>query len=173
MALPGARLLTSSHTGQIENFEYLTKEEAANLIQETPLTVGDRVYIPRGIVHRGIGGVLAQVITAPGFKPGAEIGVDFHLRRINKHFNLSAKDSLPYNIAASKAVVIKWSPAAQQIFEWNLWNIRYSLWPVWRTLSCNTFCCILASPSTGCETRQFWDLYAWSETFFCKWSSFW
>ena len=43
----------------IEHPETVTPEDAANLLYETPLAVGDLVYLPRGLAHRGIDGVLA------------------------------------------------------------------------------------------------------------------
>ncbi len=107
MAMPGAKLITSTYTDDIENFSERSDFSPAGLLKVTPLKVGDLIYIPRGVIHRGVGGVLAQVITVPGFKPGAEIGVDYHLRRINEHFELTGKDSLPYNGDASTEVVIK------------------------------------------------------------------
>ena len=107
MVQPEARLISSPFVEEIEHFEDLNQEEAATLLSETPLGVGDLVYIPRGIAHRGIGGVLAQVITIPGFKPRAEIGLDYHLRRLNQHLNLATKDTLPYHFGASDSIVIK------------------------------------------------------------------
>ena len=107
MALPGAKLISSPHTDQIENFKDLSQNEVRSLLTETSLTVGDLIYIPRGVVHRGVGGVLAQVITIPGFKPGAEIGVDYHLKKINEHLGLNGSDTLPYNVGASDRIVIK------------------------------------------------------------------
>ena len=107
MAMPGAKLISSPYTDQIENFKDLSKAEASSLLTETPLEVGDLIYIPRGVVHRGVGGVLAQVITIPGFKPGAEIGVDYHLRKLNQHLGLTGSDTLAYNTEASDRIVIK------------------------------------------------------------------
>jgi ribosomal protein L16 Arg81 hydroxylase len=77
------------------------------MLKSTPLEVGDLVYLPRGIMHRGIGGVLAQVITVPGFIPGSEIGVDHHLKAINNSLNLKKNEALPYNEEAANAPVIK------------------------------------------------------------------
>ncbi len=107
MALPEARLITSTHTALIEDVDKIEAADVDGLLKETPLNVGDLVYIPRGVVHRGIGGVLAQVITIPGFVPEAEIGVDYHLRRINEKLGLSGKDALPFHHDASHEVVIK------------------------------------------------------------------
>ena len=107
MAMPGAKLITSPYLDQIQDFHSISAEKASDLLTETPLQVGDLIYIPRGVIHRGVGGVLAQVITIPGFKPGAEIGVDYHLRKINQHFKLDGADSLPYHYAAADSIVIK------------------------------------------------------------------
>ena len=72
-----------------------------------PPEVGDLVYLPRGTVHRGFGGVLAQIITAPGFRPGAEIGVDHHLRAINGRLGLTGEDALPFREASASRAVVK------------------------------------------------------------------
>jgi len=80
MAQPGARLLTSNALDAIQSPETVTPAEAATLFEEHLLEVGDLVYLPRGTIHRGLGGVLAQVITVPGFVPGAEIGDRLELR---------------------------------------------------------------------------------------------
>jgi hypothetical protein len=58
-------------------------------------------------MHRGIGGVLAQVITVPGFIPGSEVGVDHHLKAINQRLNLSQNEALPYHVDAANAPIIK------------------------------------------------------------------
>ncbi len=107
MALPEAKILTSSKVGKIEDPASVGEEEVDGLIQSTKLEVGDLVYLPRGVMHRGVGGVLAQVITVPGFIPGSEIGVDHHLRRINHILSLKGAKGLPYNEAASNEAVIK------------------------------------------------------------------
>ena len=107
MAMPNARLLTSTQVPRIENPEELNKEDTKQLIQSTSLEVDDLVYLPRGMAHRGLDGVLAHVITVPGFVPGSEIGIDHHLRLINARLRLSGKEQLPYNEEASKGPVIK------------------------------------------------------------------
>ncbi|MDX2250205.1 MAG: hypothetical protein SF052_25710 [Bacteroidia bacterium] len=105
MVLPGAKLLTSNQVSLIERPDEVTPAQAKGLIFETPLAVGDLVYIPRGVMHRGVGGVLAQVITVPGFVPGSEIGVDHHLRKISERLN--GENTLPYNVDASAQAVVK------------------------------------------------------------------
>ncbi len=107
MALPEARILTSSYVDLIVAPESVTAEQSKNLLQETPLQAGDLVYLPRGVAHRGLGGVLAQVITVPGFIPGSEIGLDHHLRAINERLALPAGRELPYNREASREAVVK------------------------------------------------------------------
>lgn len=107
MALPAARLLTSHRIDLIERPATVSRVDARSLLQETRLEVGDLVYLPRGLLHRGVGGVLAQVITVPGFRPGAEIGVDHHLRAINERLGLTGADALPLNLAASTAPVVR------------------------------------------------------------------
>ncbi|MEM9382636.1 MAG: hypothetical protein AAGB93_21970 [Planctomycetota bacterium] len=107
MVQPGAVLYTSEETESIVEPESVSVESATRLIQRHPLEVGDLVYLPRGTVHRGFGGVLAQIITAPGFKPGAEIGVDHHLRAINERLGLIGDAALPFREASSTRAVIK------------------------------------------------------------------
>lgn len=107
MALPEARIITSSKVSSIENPENVTKESAADLLSSTSLDVGDFVYLPRGTMHRGVGGVLAQVITVPGFIPGSEVGVDHHLKAINEKLSLNETEALPYNQEASKSAIVK------------------------------------------------------------------
>ena len=107
MALPDARIITSNKVGDIETKRQLTRTKVPQLLDETHLHVGDLVYLPRGVMHRGLGGVLAQVITIPGFIPGAEIGVDHHLKEINDKFELTENQRLPYNREASGSPIIK------------------------------------------------------------------
>lgn len=107
MAMPGARLYTSDKVSEIQNPENVSKTAAQDLLNETPLKVGDLVYLPKGIAHRGYGGVLAQVITVPGFVPGSEIGLDHHLRAINERLSLGEEEKLPYNKFASTHAVVK------------------------------------------------------------------
>lgn len=107
MVQPGAVLYTSDGTERIEDPSAVSRAEAPLLFEKHPLSVGDLVYLPRGTVHRGFGGVLAQIITAPGFKPGAEIGVDHHLRAINERLGLTGDAALPYREASASSAVVK------------------------------------------------------------------
>ena len=107
MVQPGAVLYTSSKVESIEDPGSVTADEAAVMIERLELSVGDLVYLPRGTMHRGFGGVLAQVITAPGFRPGAEIGVDHHLQAINQRLGLSGARALPFREASAGRAVVK------------------------------------------------------------------
>ena len=107
MAMDDASIITSEKTDKITNPQSVSEEEADNLLTRTELEVGDLVYLPRGVVHRGVDGVLAQVITVPGFIPKSEIGVDHHLLEINRRLGLSGDDALPYNEEGSQKPIIK------------------------------------------------------------------
>lgn len=106
-ATPGARILTSAKVDRIERPLTVTREEAATLVVETPVRAGDLVLLPRTMAHRGLGGILAHVITVPGFVPGAEIGIDHHLRAINERLGLTGADALPLHAAASHGPVVR------------------------------------------------------------------
>lgn len=103
MVQPGARLLTSGAVDRIERRE-VAADESRTLLDEHPLAVGDLVYLPRGLAHRGLGGVLAQVITVPGFVPGAEIGIDHHLRAIDERLGGGV---VPFHLEASAGPVVR------------------------------------------------------------------
>lgn len=104
-APPGARLIVSDRVAAIERPETLTAAEAADLLRSVPLAEGDLVYIPRGTAHRGLGGAIVQVVTVPGFRPGAEIGLDHHLRAINERLGLAGGSALPFHAPASAGPV--------------------------------------------------------------------
>ena len=105
MVQPGARIIVSDQTDRIIQPDTIDSTEG--LLHEYELEVGDLVYLPRGVIHRGVGGVLAHVITTPGFIPGAEIGVDHCLRCINENLGLEAPDALPLNADASSGPVVR------------------------------------------------------------------
>jgi len=107
MVQKNARIITSDQVNLIENPMHITKAQSSYLVQSTPLQVGDLIYLPRGVMHRGLGGVLAQVITVPGFIPKSEIGVDHHLKAINERLKLRGSAALPYNESASNKAVVK------------------------------------------------------------------
>lgn len=104
---PGAQLVTSERVGRIERPDEVTAAEAATLLVRRELSAGDLLYLPRGTMHRGLGGVLTQVVTVPGFVPGAEIGLDHHLRAICERLGLAGGRALPYHAAASLAQMVK------------------------------------------------------------------
>lgn len=107
MVEPGSKIITSEKVNRITRPEDVNTSEARALIKEYELEVGDLVYLPRGVMHRGYKGVLAQVITVPGFIPGSEIGVDHHLRSINERLGLNGDEALPYNEEHSHEAVIR------------------------------------------------------------------
>ena len=107
MVMPEGQLITSSKLDLIKDPENLKRDQVSGLLQTTKLQVGDLVYLPRGVIHRGLNGVLAQVITIPGFVPKSEIGIDHYIKQINDKFNLKGEDALPFNVSASKAPVVK------------------------------------------------------------------
>ena len=104
---PEARLVTCDRVDRVEHPETVTRSEAATLLRSTALQAGDLVYLPRGLAHRGLGGVLAQVITVPGFVPGMEIGIDHHLRAIDERLGLRGAEALPYHEAGSRTPVVR------------------------------------------------------------------
>ena len=106
MAPPGARVVTSEDVPAIEG-EDVTSDEAQALLESHPLRVGDLVYMPRGTMHRGLGGALVQVISVPGFVPNSEIGLDHHLRSINERLELEGEAALPFHEAGSREPVVK------------------------------------------------------------------
>lgn len=104
---PGAKIITSEKVDQITRPDEVKESEVEELIEEYELNVGDLVYLPRGVMHRGYNGVVAQVITIPGFIPGSEIGVDHHLRAINERLGLDGDKAIPYNEEHSHEAVIR------------------------------------------------------------------
>ena len=93
----GATLLTSNKTALIQHPASVTAHAAETLLSWTPLHAGDLIYLPRGVVHRGLGGAVIHVVAVPGFRPGAEIGVDHHLEDISKRTGVA----VPRNAAST------------------------------------------------------------------------
>ena len=52
-------------------------------------------------------GTVIRIITAPGFRPGAEIGVDHRLRAINERLGLEGDEALPFRLESSTSAVVK------------------------------------------------------------------
>ncbi|RMH01052.1 MAG: hypothetical protein D6702_12425 [Planctomycetota bacterium] len=94
-ALPGAALIVGERLDDLLHPERLDRAAAAGLLREIPLRRGDLVLLPRGVAHRGIGGVLAQVIALPGFVPGAEIPLDDAIAAVNERFDLELPRHVP------------------------------------------------------------------------------
>ena len=105
---PGGHIVVSSERERIESPNDVTQEQASTLLTRLHPEVGDLVFIPRGVIHRGVGGVLAHVITVPGFRPGCEIGVDHHLRAIGERFGMQpSNDGLTGQASASRGPIVK------------------------------------------------------------------
>ena len=102
----GSRLLTSTNVAAIESRQ-VDAEHAATLLQSRELHNFDLVYLPRGTMHRGLGGALVQVISVPGFVPKSEIGVDHHLWAINKQLGLPKDAAIPFRLVAARTTVVK------------------------------------------------------------------
>ena len=102
----GARLLTSRAVEAIEA-RAVDAQQAETLITSHDLHVGDLIYLPRGTMHRGLGGALVQVISVPGFVPRSEIGVDHHLWAINRQLGLTGAAALPFHVVAARTQVVK------------------------------------------------------------------
>lgn len=102
----GARLLTSCDVAAIEA-RSVDQAEVKSLIQSRALQIGDLIYMPRGTMHRGLGGALVQVISVPGFVPRAEIGLDHHLSAINQELGLKGDEALPFHADAAGRAVVK------------------------------------------------------------------
>lgn len=100
---PGAALLHSRAVEAIEA-ERVERADVGALFESLALEPGDLVYIPRGTLHRGVGGILTQVIAVPGFVPGGEIVVDARLRAINERLGLTGEGALPVHRAPAVAV---------------------------------------------------------------------
>jgi methane monooxygenase PmoA-like len=94
-ALPGAELIVSEKLTDILNPDSLSPTQAVQLLRHIPLRKNDLVFLPRGTMHRGVGGVLAQVITLPGFIPGAEIPLDQAIQKLNQKFKLNLPSHQP------------------------------------------------------------------------------
>ena len=102
----GARLLTSRKVAAIEARD-VGAADASSLLQSRDLHVGDLIYLPRGTMHRGLGGALVQVISVPGFVPKSEVGVDHHLWAINKALGLRGDQAIPFHMVSARTQVVK------------------------------------------------------------------
>ena len=100
---PGGVLHTSTRVAELEAHAELDARTAAELVLEHTVAPGDLVYLPRGTMHRASGGVLAHVVTVPGFRPGREIGVDHHLRALSERTGVR----LPYRAASGDAPIVR------------------------------------------------------------------
>lgn len=95
----GAELIVSEELDALRGIAAVTRDDVSTLLRRIPLYPGQLVYLPRTVVHRGIGGAVVQVITVPGFVPGAEISVDAELTELNRRFDLTGERALPVHSA--------------------------------------------------------------------------
>jgi len=70
-ASAGAKLWVGEKLDALLDPSALDADKARGLLRAIEVHAGDLVYLPRGVAHRGVGGILAQIITVPGFVPGA------------------------------------------------------------------------------------------------------
>lgn len=105
---PGGHIVVSTRREEIEAPDQVARETVDGLLERLYPEAGDLVFIPRGVIHRGVGGVLAHVITVPGFRPGCEIGVDHHLRSIGERFGMTpSSEGLTWQASAARGPVVK------------------------------------------------------------------
>ena len=104
----GGHIVVSTQRERIESPADVDPADVGAQLDRLYPEVGDLVFIPRGVIHRGVGGVLAHVITVPGFRPGCEIGVDHHLRAIGERLGVApSTDGLTWQTGASRGPVVK------------------------------------------------------------------
>ena len=106
-APPGAAIIHSDAVPRLLAPDTVRREEVPLLCRKVPVSAGDLVYIPAGEMHRGIGGVLAHVVTIPGFVPGTEHSLDHCLARINERFGLQGDAALPLHAATAHAQLVR------------------------------------------------------------------
>ncbi len=104
-APPGARLIVSDQLHRILEPAKVSPGVAKTLLREIPLHVGDLIYLPRGVVHRGVGGAVVQVITVPGFVPNAEISLDQQIEAINHSLDFEPDEQLPLHRGSNYVTV--------------------------------------------------------------------
>ncbi len=101
-APPGARLHWAPDAESIERSAEWTRDQAGSWMRTLPLEANQLVVIPRGTMHRAIGGALAQVITVPGFVPQREIGLDRQLQQIQERFRFEGERAIAYRSGGAK-----------------------------------------------------------------------
>lgn len=94
---PKAGLWVGEELAPFLDPEGVPKESLESFLRWIPLRTGDLVHIPRGVVHRGVGGVLAHVIALPGFVPGGEVAVDDAIRRIAERLKPTHSFARPWH----------------------------------------------------------------------------
>lgn len=100
---PGAGIWISRETDLIERPDDVKEDDVEALLTFMPVESGDCVLLPRGTVHRGVGGVLVHVLAVPGFVPDNEISVDEYLEAVNLRLGLTGIKALPCHGCTSGA----------------------------------------------------------------------
>jgi hypothetical protein len=101
----GAKLWVGEKLDALLDPSAIDADAARGLLRSIEVHAGDLIYLPRGVAHRGVGGILAQIITVPGFVPGAEIPLDEKIEAINKRLTLTGDAALPFHRARPKVEV--------------------------------------------------------------------
>ena len=96
-AAPGAHLWIGEDLEPFLRPDEVLLGDSSGLLRKVPVVAGDLVYVPRGVVHRGVGDLTAQVIALPGFVPGTEVAVDDAIQRIDEQLGLDHPLAMPWH----------------------------------------------------------------------------
>jgi quercetin dioxygenase-like cupin family protein len=96
-AAPGAHLWIGEDLEPFLRPDEVLLGDSSGLLRKVPVAAGDLVYVPRGVVHRGVGDLTAQVIALPGFVPGTEVAVDDAIQRIDEQLGLDHPLAMPWH----------------------------------------------------------------------------
>ncbi len=94
---PGAHLWIGEQLKPFLDPEQVPPDPASGFLRQVYVESGDLIYVPRGVVHRAVGGILAQVIAIPGFLSGGEIEVDSAIRRIDERLGPEHPSLMPFH----------------------------------------------------------------------------
>ena len=90
----GAQVLWSDHREAIES-RRIAIAEVGKLFRSLPITKGDLLLVPRGVVHKPLGRSRSIVLALPGFLPEATVLLDEDLRAIALELGLRP-EKLPW-----------------------------------------------------------------------------
>lgn len=106
-APPGAAIVHSDSVPRLLTPQDVRREEVPLLWRRVSVRAGDLVYIPAGEMHRGVGGIVAHVITVPGFVPGTELSLDHCLAQINERLGLQGDAAIPLHAATAHEQLVR------------------------------------------------------------------